>query len=237
MTTSPAAPLSSEARTKIVATVGPACRDEKQLAELAQAGVDVFRLNMAHGSRDEQTVVVASIRRVSKQLERPIAILVDLAGPKIRLGELASGQLELVAGESIRFVRGDSPGSANELTATYAPLIDDLAMGNMVMLADGTIALRVDEKNADWARCVVVQGGLVRSRQGVNLPGAKLSVPAMSDDDRANAFGLPRPESTLSVSVLFVRRWKSVRSRRCCVARLTGQGRCQDRKARGARSA
>ena len=178
---------SSEARTKIVATVGPACRAEDQLTDLAAAGVDVFRLNMAHGGRGEQTEVVAAIRNVSKKLNRPIGILVDLAGPKMRLGELPGGQLELLDGLSVRFVRGDKADSSNDLTTTYEPLIDDLAVGNMVMLADGTIALRVEEKNADYARCVVVQGGLIRSRQGVNLPGAKLSVPAMSDDDHANA--------------------------------------------------
>lgn len=178
---------SSEARTKIVATVGPACRSEDQLAELAAAGVDVFRLNMAHAGPKEQSQVVASIRSVSKKLNRPIGILVDLAGPKMRLGELPGGQRELRDGESVRFVRGDRAASPDDLTTTYEPLIDDLAVGNMVMLADGTIALRVEEKTADSARCVVVQGGLVRSRQGVNLPGATLSVPAMSDDDRANA--------------------------------------------------
>jgi pyruvate kinase len=180
-------PLSSEARTKIVATVGPACRSEDQLAELATAGVDVFRLNMAHGGPQEQSEVVAFIRNVSQRLGRPIGILVDLAGPKMRLGELPGGQRELRDGESVRFVRGDQAAGADDLTTTYEPLIDDLAVGNMVMLADGTIALRVEEKTAEFARCVVVQGGLIRSRQGVNLPGAKLSVPAMSDEDRANA--------------------------------------------------
>ncbi len=179
--------LSSAARTKIVATVGPACRSEDQLAELAAAGVDVFRLNMAHGGREEQGEVVASIRSVSKKLSRPIGILVDLAGPKMRLGELPGGQRELIDGESVRFVRGDRAAGADDLTTTYEPLIDDLAVGNLVMLADGTITLRVEEKTIDSARCVVVQGGLIRSRQGVNLPGAKLSVPAMSDEDRANA--------------------------------------------------
>ena len=179
--------LITEARTKIVATVGPACRSEDQLVELATAGVDVFRLNMAHGDQQEQSEVVGLIRNVSQRLGRPIGILVDLAGPKMRLGELPGGQRELRDGESVRFVRGEQAVGPDDLTTTYEPLIDDLAVGNMVMLADGTIALRVEEKSADFARCVVVQGGLIRSRQGVNLPGAKLSVPAMSDEDRANA--------------------------------------------------
>jgi pyruvate kinase len=178
---------SSAARTKIVATVGPACLGEEKLAELVLAGVDVFRLNMAHGSREEKEEIIGWIRKVSATLGQPVGILVDLAGPKIRLGELEGGQRQLVEGESVRFVRGEAPCSPGELTTTYAPLVDDLAVGNMVMLADGTLALRVEEKTPDWARAVVVQGGLVRSRQGVNLPGAKLSVPAMSDEDLTNA--------------------------------------------------
>jgi pyruvate kinase len=180
-------PLVSEARTKIVATVGPACRKEDQLTELTIAGVDVFRLNMAHAGPKEQDQVVASIRKVSKNLGRAIGILVDLAGPKIRLGEIAGGQRELREGESVRFVRGETAENPDDFVTTYDPLIDDLAVGNRVMLVDGTIGLRVEEKTADYARCIVTQGGLVRSRQGVNLPGVKLSVAAMSDEDWQNA--------------------------------------------------
>jgi pyruvate kinase len=180
-------PLVSEARTKIVATVGPACRKEDQLTELTIAGVDVFRLNMAHAGPKEQDQVVASIRKVSKNLGRAIGILVDLAGPKIRLGEIAGGQRELREGESVRFVRGETAENPDDFVTTYDPLIDDLAVGNRVMLVDGTIGLRVEEKTADYARCIVTQGGLVRSRQGVNLPGVRLSVAAMSDEDWENA--------------------------------------------------
>src|SRR5688572_760386 len=186
MTSSPV-PSPLEARTKIVATVGPACRKEEQLAQLVIAGVDVFRLNMAHAGPKQQGEVVASIRNVSQKLARPIGILVDLAGPKIRLGEIPGGQRELREGESVRFVRGETAENPDDLVTTYAPLIDDLAVGNRVMLVDGTIGLRVEEKTADYARCIVTQGGLVRSRQGVNLPGARLSVAAMSDDDWQNA--------------------------------------------------
>jgi pyruvate kinase len=183
----PNIPAVSESRTKIVATVGPACRDPARLAELAAVGVDVFRLNMAHADREEHTETVRRIRNVSKEAGRPIGILTDLAGPKIRLGELVGGQRDLREGEAIRFVRGEESKSPDEFVTTYAPLVDEVAVGNMVMLTDGTVALRVEEKSADSVRCVVVQGGLVRSRQGVNLPGTKLSVPAMSDADWQNA--------------------------------------------------
>jgi pyruvate kinase len=174
-------------RTKIVATVGPACRDQGGLESLIAAGVDVFRLNMAHASREEHNVVVRLIRKLSEAAGRPVGILADLAGPKMRLGELAGGERDLHAGETVRFVQGKAPSDANELTTTYEPLVDELAVGNSVMLADGTVALEVTGKGADYAECVVVQPGLIRSRQGVNLPGVKLSVPAMSDEDWKNA--------------------------------------------------
>ncbi len=179
--------IAEESRTKIVATVGPACRDEAGLTSLIAAGVDVFRLNMAHGSRDAHGEVVRALRKLGEAADRPVGILADLAGPKIRLGELAGGERDLRDGETIRFVPGASSNNPNEFSTTYEPLVDELAIGNSVMLADGTVGLKVVAKGEDYAECVVVQPGLVRSRQGVNLPGVKLSVPSMSEEDWLNA--------------------------------------------------
>lgn len=187
-TTSAAAPGSPlHTRTKIVATVGPACRSHAKLAELVQAGVDVFRLNMAHAKREEHLEVVNWIRDVSKELGRPIAILADLAGPKIRLGQIPNDLINCHEGELFRFIRGTTINNPGELTTTYEPLVDELVVGNTVMLADGTVGLVVEEKGADYALCRVTQGGEFRSRQGVNLPGVKLSIRSMSDEDWANA--------------------------------------------------
>src|SRR5262249_9723024 len=133
-------------RTKIVATVGPACRSHAKLSELVQAGVDVFRLNMAHAKREEHLEVVNWIRDVSKELGRPIAILADLAGPKIRLGQIPNDLIECREGELFRFIRGTTINNPGELTTTYEPLVDELAVGNIVMLADGTVGLIVEEK-------------------------------------------------------------------------------------------
>lgn len=177
----------TEARTKIVATVGPACREPAKLADLIMAGADVFRLNMAHASREEHATVVGWIREVSAKLGRPIGILADLAGPKIRLGDLPGDQRELREGEKVRFVRGKECCEPTDFTTTYEALVDELSVGNVVMLADGTIGLRVTGKGENYAECLVTQPGLIRSRQGVNLPGAKLSVRAMSDEDWQNA--------------------------------------------------
>lgn len=174
-------------RTKIVATIGPACRSVPQLTSLVNAGVDVFRVNMAHGSIAEHTETVGMIRQVSRELDRPIGILVDLGGPKIRLGELPGGQLDLAPNASVRFVRGGVSEKADELICSYEPLVDEVKVGNMIMLADGCVSLLVEEKGPKHAQCRVIQAGLVRSRQGVNLPGAKLSVPSMSEADWVHA--------------------------------------------------
>jgi pyruvate kinase len=174
-------------RTKIVATLGPASREEDAIRGLVEAGVDVFRLNMAHGSVEQHQESLDRIRRVSDALCRPVGVLADLAGPKIRLGELPGGAVECIEGSHVKFVRGGESHQPGEFTTTYAPLVDELSVGDSVMLTDGTISLVVEERNADWVSCRVIQGGTVRSRQGVNLPGVKLSVAAMSAADWQHA--------------------------------------------------
>jgi pyruvate kinase len=205
-------------RTKIVATVGPACAREAQLADLVQAGVDVFRLNTAHGTLDEHAERLTTIRRVSRQAGRPVAVLVDLAGPKMRLGELPEGQVECREGEVVSFVRGESSTRPDEFTTSYPKLVDELDPGDRVMLADGTVILQVESKSADAARCRVVQAGIVRSRQGVNLPGVKLSAPAMDDDDIAAADWAAR-EGADYISLSFVRRAADIEQLKALIGR------------------
>lgn len=176
---------STKARTKIVATVGPACESAERLAQLVSAGVDVFRLNTAHGDVAEHTARVEAIRAVSRLLNQPIGILVDLGGPKIRLGDLPGDVLDCPLDAEFRFVRGVSARGSQELVTSYAPLVDELQTGDRVMLADGTVVMRVISREANAACCRVVQPGIVRSRQGVNLPGVKLSTPALTEADRA----------------------------------------------------
>ncbi len=198
-------------QTKIVATVGPACESRQQLIDLLLAGVDVFRINMAHGKPADQEPRLAAIRAASEATGHPVAVLADLAGPKIRLGELPDDQLTLDAGDTVCFVRSsqDLQGDAGQecrasqlsdgpkdgavdcpiyrLTTNYSPLVDELQPGDRVMLADGTVSLEVEAVASGHAQCRVVQPGLIRSRQGVNLPGVKLSVPALGPEDRENA--------------------------------------------------
>ncbi|MBW3540240.1 MAG: pyruvate kinase, partial [Planctomycetes bacterium] len=173
-------------KTKIVATVGPSCASPDKLRELIQAGVDLFRLNFAHGQHEWLAEVVRDIRNVSEELERPIGILGDLSGPKIRLGELPEEGVHCHVGEHFQFVSdaGDSDGKT-KLTSTYEDLVDDLRPGDRVLLADGTVAMRVIGRHEHEGRvvCVVEQPGIIRSRQGINLPGVHLSTPALTDKD------------------------------------------------------
>ncbi len=205
-----AARIKKRSRTKIVATVGPACRSPQMLAELVLAGADVFRLNMAHASRETHLESLAMIRQTSRELKQPIAVLVDLAGPKIRLGELPGDAIECENDAEFRFIRGDVSTDPHDLVTTYEPLVDELNVGDSVMLADGTVGMKVIEKGADFARCQVTQPGLIRSRQGLNLPGVKLSAPAMDEDDRQNAIWAAENQIDF-VGLSFVRQPSDVR--------------------------
>lgn len=175
-------------KTKIIATLGPACEEVDKLRKLAVAGVDVFRLNFAHGAPDWMARIVGLIRDISEELDRPIAILGDLAGPKIRLGELPEDGINCGIGNRFEFVRDGHEDGATKLTTSYKGLIDDLRVDDRVLLADGTVVMRIVEKPAAGDRlvCEVEQPGLIRSRQGVNLPGAAIKLPALTDKDRTD---------------------------------------------------
>lgn len=173
-------------KTRIIATIGPASESVEVLRELVASGVDVFRLNFAHGSHSWLSELVRKIRQVSTELDCPVGILGDLSGPKIRLGEIRGGETYCAEGAAFRFVRGMDSESEADLTCTYEPLIDDVRPGDKVLLADGTVAMVVIEKDPElkWAKCLVVQPGRIRSRQGVNLPGVALSTASVTEKDR-----------------------------------------------------
>ncbi len=196
--------ICKRARTKIVATVGPASRDPDCLAELVRSGVDVFRLNMAHGTPEQQQEHVDAIRRVSEAMDQPIAILVDLAGPKIRLGELADGHIFCEKDAEFSFINGDESNDPHDLTSTYDPLTQELSVGDQVMLSDGSVMMKVTGKEPGRVRMAVVQRGTIRSRQGINLPGVKLSAPAISVDDHMHAIWAAKANVDF-VSLSFVR--------------------------------
>ncbi len=179
--------LPLRARTKIVATVGPACSSIEMLAKLIRAGVSVFRINTAHGTIEQRDKILADIRVAQTQAGMAVGVLVDLAGPKIRLGTLHTDPTNCEPGSKFRFIRGDVATAADTLTSNYVPLVNELQVGGSVMLADGTVSMTVLSKSADEVTCEVVQGGMIRTRQGINLPGAKLSVSSLTEADIANA--------------------------------------------------
>lgn len=199
-----------KARTKIVATVGPACGEIEQLAQLIRAGANVFRLNMAHGEPEQQQVFVDRIRQLGEELNEPIAILADLGGPKFRLGELEGESIFCARDEQFFFVKAD-PVAYNELVTTYEPLVDELSVGDIVMLADGTVSMSVEELSPGKAHLRVVQEGTIRSRQGINLPGIHLSAPAISVADHQHAIWAAKAGVDF-VSLSFVRSPDEVRT-------------------------
>ena len=201
---------SKKARTKIVATVGPACGEIEQLAQLVRAGANVFRLNMAHGEPEQQQVFVDHIRQLGEELNEPIAILADLAGPKFRLGEVQGESIFCGRGEQFFFV-SDEPTQPNEFTTSYEPLINELSVGDQVMLADGTVSMVVEELTPGRAHLRVVQEGTIRSRQGINLPGVHLSAPAISFDDHKHAIWAAKAGVDF-ISLSFVRSPDEVRT-------------------------
>jgi pyruvate kinase len=205
-------------RTKIVATVGPACESPEMLRSLIEDGVNVFRINSAHGTPEWREKTLRSIRAASDLAGTPVGILVDLAGPKIRLGQLLSEPLTCAMNDELTFVRGELSRSSSELTSNYPRLIDELHVQNHILLADGLVRLEVVEKNADSVRCRVIAGGDVRSRQGINLPGVNLSTPALTEEDRANAIWAAQ-NGVEFISLSFVRHAKEIKElRELCAA-------------------
>lgn len=204
-------PNLNEARSKIVATVGPACSSVELLVELVNHGVDVFRINAAHGKQADFEELLGKIKKVREITDFPVAILLDLSGPKIRLGQLLQDPLDVEVGHSLKFVRGIEAKEVDQLTSNYERLIDEVKVGDRIMLADGIICLKVTEKSKDDCVCRVETSGTIRSRQGINLPGVQLSVSAMRPQDVENAIWGAKNEIDF-ISLSFVRTAQDVSS-------------------------
>ena len=168
-------------RTKIVATIGPACSTREQLLRLVEAGVDGARLNLSHGTHDEHREWARLVREVERDLGRPIALIADLQGPKLRIGDLDE-PITLRRGEEI--VVGPAEGSTNgELPVSPAVISEVLQPGHDVLIDDGLVRLRVEAVESGRARCAVVEGGVVTSHKGVNLPGVPVPIPSITRKD------------------------------------------------------
>ena len=208
-------------RTKIVATIGPASHDEAVLERLLVAGIDVVRLNFSHGTQASHALIIERLRRVADRLGRPVAILQDLSGPKIRIGDLVGGEpVVLRDGAPVTITTDESVlGTATLLATTYAALPRDVRHGDRILLDDGNLTLRVVAVVGERVECTVVHGGLLKPRKGMNLPGVALSTPALTDKDRGDlAFGARQGVDYVALS--FVRHAADVREVRALLASL-----------------
>jgi pyruvate kinase len=179
-------------KAKIVATVGPASTDSATLEAMFRAGADVFRLNFSHGTHDDHKKRFDILRALERSLNRPIGILLDLQGPKLRIGTFAEGKVMLEAGASFRLdLDRDQPGDGTRIALPHPEIFAALEPGARLLLDDGRIELRVDRFSHEHADTTVINGGVLSDRKGVNVPGVVLPLSAMTEKDRADlAFGL-----------------------------------------------
>ena len=171
-------------KVKIVATLGPASSDKETIRALFEAGADVFRLNMSHGSHDDIGERHRIIREIERELDRPIGILADLQGPKLRVGVFEGDSVELAEGATFRLDLNDAPGDASRVQLPHPEIFEALEPGQSLLVDDGKIRLKVKECNGDHAVCEVKVGGTISNRKGVNVPDAVLGLAALSDKDR-----------------------------------------------------
>ena len=191
-------------RTKIVATIGPASSSPSTIAQLIEAGVDVFRVNMSHGEHSEHAVAIAAIREQALKLGTHTAVLADLCGPKIRTGKFATKSVTLAAGARVVVTTRDVVGNATTIPSQYTALADDVSCGDRILLNDGAIELRVEHVAKEDVECVVVAGGVVGDHKGINLPGVAVSAPSLTPKDKADAiFALEQAVDLIALS--FVR--------------------------------
>lgn len=171
-------------RTKIVATVGPACDSYEQLLGLVKAGVNVFRLNFSHGSHEDKARIIDHIRKINSTEPYNIAILGDLQGPKLRVGEIKDNALEVKAGDILTFTNEKVVGTLERIYVSYPNLAGDVKIGNTIMIDDGKIEVVVREVTKEGDVKVEVKlGGILSSKKGINLPDTKISLPALTDKD------------------------------------------------------
>ncbi|GAB2473482.1 pyruvate kinase [Hymenobacter qilianensis] len=199
-------------KTKIVATVGPASSSYERLGTLIREGVDVFRLNFSHGAYEDHLAVINNVRRLNKDIRTNVGLLQDLQGPKIRLGDVEGGGVEIKPGDKIKLVCGEKEiSTATRLSTIYMGLARDVKPGDMILIDDGKIELRVLATDREQEVDVeVVYGGLVKPRKGINLPDSDVSAPSMTEKDIEDLkFGLEHDVDWVALS--FARRAEDIR--------------------------
>jgi pyruvate kinase len=191
-------------RTKIIATIGPAASSSTTIAKLIRAGMDAARLNFSHGDWNDHTSRIRLIRQEADKAGKQIAIIQDLQGPKLRVGIMKDDAVTLKRGDAISLITRKVLGTNQAIPVTYPRLESDLKTGDIVLLDDGRLELKVIKKSRGDLRCKVVRGGVLRSHKGVNLPGVNLSLPSLTHKDKADLrFGIAQGVDYIALS--FVR--------------------------------
>ncbi|HEX2687026.1 MAG TPA: pyruvate kinase [Kofleriaceae bacterium] len=196
-------------RAKIVCTLGPASSTPERIGELIDAGMSVARLNFSHGSHDDHARMLQLVRAEADRRGKAIAALLDLQGPKIRIGKLVNGQIELKTGGELTITTEDVLGNDKRVSTTYLGLPRDVKVGDQILLDDGYLALAVTSVSDHEVKTVVVTGGILKNNKGINLPGVDVSAPALSEKDRVD-IGFALRHGIDYVALSFVRRPEDV---------------------------
>ncbi|MEX2479151.1 MAG: pyruvate kinase [Gracilimonas sp.] len=202
--------ISARRRTKIVCTIGPSCNTQEKIEDLLLHGMNVARVNFSHGTHADHAQVIKNIRKAAKKYKYSIPVLMDLQGPKIRVGQMKDGGQNLETGSVVKITAEEVEGTSEVIPIDYKSLIHEAEPGNSILLDDGLLEFKVTEKYPDSLQAKVVTGGELKSRKGVNLPNVRISIPSMTEKDIEDlAFGIKQDVDYIALS--FVRTAKDVR--------------------------
>jgi len=207
-------------KTKIIATIGPASNNRETLEKLIRAGVNMVRLNFSHGSYEQHGGVIKLIRSLSRSMNQPVGILLDLQGPKVRTGKLENGtSVELKKNDIFKITTQEVLGNRDMVATTYKDLPGDVTAGDKILIDDGLIELRVVESSVDTVTCNVRIGGILKEKKGINLPGVKVSAPSLTEKDKKDLrFGIQNEVDYVALS--FVRQAEDLRDIKSIIARM-----------------
>lgn len=192
-------------KTKIIATVGPASNTKEKLTELVRAGADIFRLNFSHGTHEDHLKVINIVREINEELGTHVALLQDLQGPKIRMRDVENGGVEIKNNDQLVITTEKIVGNSQKVSTTYKALVNDVSVGDMILVDDGKIELKVTAINGSEVVTQVVHGGVLKSKKGINLPFSNVSAPSMTPKDIEDMeFGLQNDVDWIALS--FVRK-------------------------------
>ncbi|MDF1633736.1 pyruvate kinase [Mycoplana sp. MJR14] len=193
-------------RVKILATLGPASAEEEMIQKLHEAGADLFRINMSHASHDLMRTLISRIRAVEARCGRPIGILADLQGPKLRVGKFKDGKVDLTPGQTFTLDDRDEPGDATRVFLPHPEILEAVKPGHRLLIDDGKLHLRADEADGTKIVCTVIAGTKISDRKGVSLPDTLLGVGALTEKDRADLDAVLATGSVDWVALSFIQR-------------------------------